>query len=98
MADPTTTPGQSATAAPGKRLSRHLMTLLKLAIAVVGIWYVMRDVHWNELRQIGVQASAKWHLLVAAWMLLVIPFLITAIRWRGLLVPQGINLSLGKSL
>ena len=48
------------------------------------------------LRSIGIRASAKWHLLLSAWILLGSCFLITAIRWRGLMVPQGIRMPLAK--
>ncbi len=37
--------------------------------------------------------AARWYLLVIAWTLLLIPFIVTAVRWRGLLHPQGIRLT-----
>ena len=50
------------------------------------------------LRTLLVQASAKWPLLAGAWLLLGVPFVITAIRWRNLMRPQGIDMPLGKCL
>ena len=43
-------------------------------------------------------ASGKWYLVAAAWLLLGIPFFVTAIRWRNLMRPQGIDMPLGKCL
>jgi uncharacterized membrane protein YbhN (UPF0104 family) len=43
-------------------------------------------------------ASGRWYLLLAAWALLGIPFIVTAVRWRGLMRPQGINMPLAKCL
>jgi uncharacterized membrane protein YbhN (UPF0104 family) len=50
------------------------------------------------LHAILLNASSRWYLLVGAWALLVVPLLISAIRWRGLLHPQGIYLPLSKCL
>lgn len=55
--------------------------------------YVHRGLHG-----LVVQASSKWHLLLGAWILLGIPFFVTAIRWRNLMRPQGIDMPLGKCL
>ena len=43
------------------------------------------------LRSLLSVAKKKWYLLVAAWAILVIPFLVTAVRWRNLMRPQGIT-------
>jgi uncharacterized membrane protein YbhN (UPF0104 family) len=45
-----------------------------------------------------VEASGRWYLLALAWALLVIPFMVTAVRWRGLLRPQGIQMSFARCL
>ncbi len=45
-----------------------------------------------------IEASGRWYLLVLAWALLVTPFWVTAVRWRGLLRPQGIDLPLSRCL
>jgi uncharacterized membrane protein YbhN (UPF0104 family) len=50
------------------------------------------------LKSLLVRASGKWYLLVAAWGMLGLPFLVTAIRWRSLMRPQGIRMPLGKCL
>jgi uncharacterized membrane protein YbhN (UPF0104 family) len=50
------------------------------------------------LRSLLKTAGGKWPLLAGAWALLVIPFFVTAIRWRNLMRPQGINMPLGKCL
>jgi uncharacterized membrane protein YbhN (UPF0104 family) len=50
------------------------------------------------MKSLLIRASAKWYLLLAAWALLGIPFFVTAIRWRGLMRPQGIQMPLGKCL
>jgi uncharacterized protein (TIRG00374 family) len=44
------------------------------------------------------EARGRWYLLLAAWAVLVIPFLVTAIRWRNLLKPQGIDMPLPTAL
>jgi len=96
------------TVSPAQRVQRLLFTALKLAIAVVGIWIVARGVVWNDkvedgrihegLKTLALHASAKWYLVVAAWGMLVMPFVVTAIRWRNLMRPQGIDMPLGKCL
>jgi uncharacterized membrane protein YbhN (UPF0104 family) len=45
-----------------------------------------------------VDASGRWYLLVLAWLLLIVPFIVTAVRWRGLLRPQGIEMPLSRCL
>jgi uncharacterized membrane protein YbhN (UPF0104 family) len=50
------------------------------------------------LKSLLAQARAKWYLVFFAWILLGIPFWVTAIRWRGLMRPQGIDMPLGKCL
>jgi uncharacterized protein (TIRG00374 family) len=45
-----------------------------------------------------VEARGRWYLLVAAWAVLVIPFFVTAIRWRNLMRPQGIEMRLSTAL
>ncbi len=50
------------------------------------------------LASIASAASSRWYLLVFAWLLLVTPFFVTAIRWRNLMRPQGIEMPLGKCL
>lgn len=42
--------------------------------------------------------GANVALLIAAWALLLVPFLVTAWRWKQLMVPQGIALPYGKCL
>jgi uncharacterized protein (TIRG00374 family) len=44
------------------------------------------------------EARGRWYLLAAAWAVLVIPFFVTAIRWRNLMKPQGINMPLAVAL
>lgn len=44
------------------------------------------------------EARDRWYLLLAAWAVLVIPFFVTAIRWRNLLKPQGIDMPLATAL
>ena len=58
------------------------------------------DGTWKKegLHALLIRASAKWYLLVAAWAVLSAPFFVTAIRWRNLMRPQGINMPLGKCL
>ncbi len=84
--------------APRKRVQKLLWTLLKLAIAIVAIWFVTRGVTWDDLRALAVHAGGKWYLMLAAWAMLGIPFVVTAIRWRNLMRPQGIEMPLGKCL
>jgi uncharacterized protein (TIRG00374 family) len=50
------------------------------------------------LKSLLVGASGKWYLLLGAWALLGLPFLVTAIRWRNLMRPQGIDMPLKKCL
>ncbi len=50
------------------------------------------------LKSLLAQARAKWYLVLFAWILLGIPFWVTAIRWRSLMRPQGIDMPLGKCL
>ncbi len=50
------------------------------------------------LHTLVVQASGKWYLMAGAWVLLGTPFFVTAIRWRSLMRPQGIDMPLGKCL
>jgi len=56
------------------------------------------DVVSGGLKSIFITASSRWYLVVFAWVLLVTPFFVTAIRWRNLMRPQGIEMPLGKSL
>jgi uncharacterized protein (TIRG00374 family) len=44
------------------------------------------------------ETRSRWYLLLAAWLVLVTPFFVTAIRWRNLMLPQGIQMSLGTAL
>jgi uncharacterized protein (TIRG00374 family) len=48
------------------------------------------------LRNLVKQADVR--LLLAAWAVLVVPFLVTAWRWQKLMMPQGIRLPYGKCL
>jgi uncharacterized membrane protein YbhN (UPF0104 family) len=48
------------------------------------------------VRKMLLDARGKWYLIVAAWLILVIPFLVSAVRWRALMRPQGIEMPLGK--
>ncbi len=55
----------------------------------------------GERVQVGVrtllyQARTRWWFMAGAWVVLFTPFIITAIRWRNLMRPQGINMSLKK--
>jgi uncharacterized membrane protein YbhN (UPF0104 family) len=50
------------------------------------------------LRSLLARASRNWYLVFLAWVLLGIPFFVTAIRWRNLMRPQGIDMPLGKCL
>lgn len=50
------------------------------------------------LHSLLLRARDKWYLIVLAWLLLGTPFFVTAIRWRGLMRPQGIDMPLGKCL
>jgi uncharacterized membrane protein YbhN (UPF0104 family) len=50
------------------------------------------------LRTLLLRAREKWYLVFFAWLMLGTPFFVTAIRWRNLMRPQGINMPLGKCL
>ncbi|MGN6367429.1 MAG: lysylphosphatidylglycerol synthase transmembrane domain-containing protein [Phycisphaerae bacterium] len=52
----------------------------------------------DGLRSLLGVARKRWYFLVAAWGILVIPFLVTAVRWRNLMRPQGIEMPLSKCL
>ncbi|HVX85358.1 MAG TPA: lysylphosphatidylglycerol synthase transmembrane domain-containing protein [Phycisphaerae bacterium] len=41
---------------------------------------------------------SRWYFLLAAWLVLITPFFVTAIRWRNLMLPQGIKMSLPTAL
>jgi uncharacterized membrane protein YbhN (UPF0104 family) len=84
-----------------------LFTVLKVAFAALVIWIVVRGVAWNDvvepdghvhegLKSLAWRASRQWPLIVAAWGMLAVPFLVTAIRWRNLMRPQGIEMPLKK--
>jgi uncharacterized membrane protein YbhN (UPF0104 family) len=68
------------------------------AAAGVGAGGADADPIKEGLRSLLISASGKWYLLLAAWALLGVPFLVTAVRWRNLMRPQGINMPLGKCL
>lgn len=50
------------------------------------------------MRSLLITAKSRWWFLVAAWLILVTPFIVTAIRWRNLMRPQGIDMPLKKCL
>ena len=50
------------------------------------------------LRTLLTHARKRWYFLLAAWAILVIPFLVSSIRWRALMQPQGMHLPLSKCL
>lgn len=50
------------------------------------------------MRSLLITAKSRWWFLVAAWLVLVTPFIVTAIRWRNLMRPQGIDMPLKKCL
>ncbi|MCL2639448.1 MAG: flippase-like domain-containing protein [Phycisphaerales bacterium] len=91
-------PGRS----PAKRI---IVTLIKVAIAAAAVWWVTRSLTWGDtaqgepgLQSILARTREKWYLLVAAWVILLFPFLVTAKRWQALLRPQGIHIPFWKSL
>jgi uncharacterized protein (TIRG00374 family) len=57
---------------------------------------VDKSILHHGLKNTLVAASSRWYLLVAAWAILVVPFLVSSIRWRALMRPQGIEMPLGK--
>src|SRR4051812_21210976 len=59
MADPTITLRQPPTPAPARRRSRLLITLFKIAVAVVGIWLVLRGVTWNDSATLSAGQSIR---------------------------------------
>lgn len=50
------------------------------------------------LRSLLITAKSRWWFLATAWIVLITPFIVTAIRWRNLMRPQGIDLPLKKCL
>jgi uncharacterized protein (TIRG00374 family) len=50
------------------------------------------------LRTLLTHARKRWYFLLAAWAILVVPFLVSSIRWRALMQPQGMYLPLSKCL
>jgi uncharacterized membrane protein YbhN (UPF0104 family) len=59
---------------------------------------VEKDIIHHGLKNTLIAASSRWYLLLAAWVILVVPFLVSSVRWRALMRPQGIEMPLGKAI
>ncbi|MCL2648048.1 MAG: flippase-like domain-containing protein [Phycisphaerales bacterium] len=86
-------------------VKRIIWLLVKVAIAAAGVWWVVHSLTWEDtsggepgLKSILIEAREKWYLLVFAWAILVIQFVVTAKRWQALMRPQGIKVGFWKSL
>ena len=83
------------------RFKKNLLTVIRIAIAVAGIGYVVWVVDWHDtddahgILTILRQADAKQLLLAA---LLIAPvYLIQAVRWWMLMHARGMTVSLSRA-
>lgn len=76
------------------RYRKQLSTLLKIAVTVVGLGYVLSQIDLSELSRILLEAQLGWVLVTFA--LIMISLLVRAVRWYVLLQGLGITISLGR--
>lgn len=81
-----------ATDKPAKSVRKRLFTLLKIAISVTLIYFLLRDTSVSEV--LAAMQGANIPLLLLAFSLHLVGFTISAYRWRGLMRAQGMDASI----
>ncbi len=71
------------------RLRQFAFTVVKVVISAGLIWFILRDTSVEEVWN-AIQMANPW-LLALAFSLHFIGFLVSAIRWKGLLRAQGVD-------
>lgn len=74
---------------PKSRVRQIGFTVLKFAISAGLIWFILRDTSLDEVWG-AIQSANPW-ILALAFSLHFIGFLVSAIRWKGLLKAQGVD-------
>ena len=74
-------------AKPKNKSRQMIFSALKVAVAAILLYFLLRDASISEVFE-SMRSANLW-ILLAAFMLHPLGFLISAIRWRGLLRAQG---------
>jgi len=78
-----------------QKTPRHLFTLLRWSIAIVGIGYVLEKLSWHDIVAMVQQANPVY--LAASVLIFPLTFLITGIRWHWLMQMIGIRIGLARA-
>jgi uncharacterized membrane protein YbhN (UPF0104 family) len=73
---------------------KHARGILQIAISVILLVIVLRQVNWADLRAAMARMELAW--LGLAWLLYLLGFVVRAARWRVLLSGLGIRRPLGE--
>lgn len=83
---------QTANEKPKNKTRQLAFTVLKVLVSGGLIWFILRDTSLSEVWT-AIQSANPW-LLLLAFSLHFIGFLVSAIRWRGLLAAQDVDASI----
>jgi uncharacterized protein (TIRG00374 family) len=73
-----------------------LITVLKLVITLVVLWYIGKKIHWAELHQAFNYPNILW--FGAAMLLFALSGVVGAVQWRLLLRNRGIDVALRRAV